>query len=73
MHYTTFCIYTTSWYHSGCYKNFTAISKPKSKPKTNIRSTKISRQSKNKSPLLPSATGVLPPICIYFVIKKGTN
>ena len=52
-------------YHSACYKNFTAISKPKIKPKTSTRSTKISTRSENTSPLLPSATGVLPPICIF--------
>ena len=51
--------------HSACYKNFTAISKPKIKPKTSTRSTKISTRPENTSPLLPSATGVLPPICIF--------
>ena len=56
-------------YHSACYKNFTAISKPKIKPKTSTRSTKISTRSENTSPLLPSATGVLPLICIFF--NKG--
>ena len=52
-------------YHSACCKNFTVISKPKVKPKTSTRSTKISARSENTSPLLPSATGVLPPICIF--------
>ena len=52
-------------YHSACYKNFTAISKPKIKPKTSTRSTKISTRSENTSPLLPSATGALPPISIF--------
>ena len=52
-------------YHSACYKNFTAISKPKIKPKAITRSTKISTRSENTSPLLQPATGVLPPICIF--------
>ena len=52
-------------YHSACCKNVTVISNPKVKPKTSTRSTKISARSENTSPLLPSATGVLPPICIF--------
>ena len=53
-------------YHSACYKNFTAISKPKIKPKTSNRSTTISTRSENTTPLLPCATGVLPSICIFY-------
>ena len=56
-------------YHSACFNNFTAISKPEIRPKTSSRSTKISTRSENTSPLLPSATGVLLPICI--VCNKG--
>ena len=52
-------------YLGACYNNFTAISKPKIKPKTGTRSTEISRRSENTSPLLPSVTGVLSPICIF--------
>ena len=52
-------------YHSICCKNFIAISKPKIKPKTSNRSTKISTRSETTSPLLPFATGVLPSICIF--------
>ena len=52
-------------YHSACCKNFTVISKPKVKSKTSTRSTKISARSENISSLLPSATGVLSPICIF--------
>ena len=49
-------------YRSACYRSLIAISKPKIKAKT---STKISTRSENTSPLLPSATGVLTPICIF--------
>ena len=56
-------------HHSACYKTFTVISKPKIKPKTSTRSSKIWTRSENTSPLLPSATGVLPPICIFY--NKG--
>ena len=52
-------------HHSTCYKNFIAISKPKIKPKTSNRFTKISTRSETASPLLPCATGVLPSICIF--------
>ena len=52
-------------YHSACYKNLTAISKPKIKPTTSTRSTTVSTRSEITSPLLPSAIGVLPPICIF--------
>ena len=52
-------------YHSACYRSLTAISKPKIKAKTSTRSTKISTRSENTSPLLPYATGVLTPICIF--------
>ena len=51
--------------NNACYKNFTAISKPKGKPKASTRSIKISTRSENTSPLLASATGVLPPLCIF--------
>ena len=50
---------------SYCYHIVITISKPKIKPKTITRSTKISTRAENTSPLLPFATGVLPPICIY--------
>ena len=56
-------------YHSACYKNFIAISKPKIKLKPSYRSNKISTRSENTPPLLPCATGVLPSICIFC--KKG--
>ena len=58
------------WLSQSCYRKFTAISKPKIKAKTSTRSTKVSTRSENTSPLLPSATGVLP-LYVYFVIKEG--
>ena len=57
----------TYGYYSACYKNFTAICKPKSKSKTSTWSTKISTGPENISVSFPR---VLPPI-YKFVINEG--